>query len=239
MNFTYNDYFELIKKIKSDGFQLCFYDEYKQKEFPCLLRHDIDFSIDKAIEFAEMEEREGIKSTYFVMLTSKMYNSLSKENMDKVRRIYKLGHRIGLHFDETQYENGDIITEIIHEKKLLEHYAGVVVDAVSMHEPSKEFIEKNVEIPGLINTYAASFFSEMEYCSDSMMCWKKDYDFLISEGKNKKGLQILTHPVWWNKDEKSRKDALANIMNIENTKICEYIVRLYPEHNGYSYKYTI
>ena len=72
------------------------------------MRHDIDFSLKKALEFAEVEQEQKIRSTYFVLLTTDMYNAMSKEAGQKIRAIMKMGHEIGLHFDETGLFGGVI-----------------------------------------------------------------------------------------------------------------------------------
>ena len=42
-----------------------------------LLRHDVDFSVDYAHAIAKKEFDRAVKSTFFIMLTSNMYNLLS------------------------------------------------------------------------------------------------------------------------------------------------------------------
>ena len=64
-----------------------------------LIRHDIDFSVDFAHKLALFESELGIQSTYFLMLTSNMYNLISLENQKLVRSIIKLGHKVSIHFD--------------------------------------------------------------------------------------------------------------------------------------------
>ena len=44
------------------------------------LRHDIDVSVEFAHKLAAVEFDMGIKSTYFFMFTSNMYNLISLEN---------------------------------------------------------------------------------------------------------------------------------------------------------------
>ena len=41
-------------------------------------RHDIDYSIEKAVELAALEAEENVKSTYFVLLSSEFYNLAAK-----------------------------------------------------------------------------------------------------------------------------------------------------------------
>ena len=187
MNYTYDDYGNMISRVRNSGYDLCFYVNYKKYERPCILRHDIDFSIMKALEMAEYEWSNGINSTYFVLLTSKMYNALSADSLRLLKRISSLGHRIGLHYDESRYplsmREGGVLETIIYEKNLLEHYLGYEIKAVSMHEPSIEFIKSNLAIPGMVNTYGDEFFNGMLYCSDSRRNFRVDIDDFIQDSK--------------------------------------------------------
>ena len=56
-----------------------------------LLRHDIDFSVEKAHELALFENKNEVNSTFFFMLTSNMYNLLSEKNRYLVIIISKFG----------------------------------------------------------------------------------------------------------------------------------------------------
>ena len=69
----------------------------KQQRF-VIMRHDIDFDLEKALFFAEMEAELGVQSTYFFLLRTNHYNVFSREGTDIVKRILGLGHDMGLHF---------------------------------------------------------------------------------------------------------------------------------------------
>ncbi len=236
MEFTYLDYINVIKNIKNLGYRLCFYDDYCEYVKPCIMRHDIDFSVDKALEFAKFEASEGVQSTYFFLLTSCNYNALSKSNIDNIKTISSLGHRIGLHFDETIYDNkGHIVEEILNEKSLMEHLTGLEIKYVSMHEPSPEFLSSNMSIPGMVNTYSKQFFSEMKYYSDSMRKWRMNLS--ETDGKHYRGLQVLTHPIWWNNTEKTQAESLADVMNRLNDELNSNIIRIYPDYGAYRYEF--
>ena len=50
----------------------------------CVLRHDIEFSIDRALEMARIEHDDlGVYSTYTVQLRNNTYNALSQKNIQK------------------------------------------------------------------------------------------------------------------------------------------------------------
>ena len=126
---------------------------------PVILRHDIDFDPIAALAMAELESGEGVRSTYFVLLRTDFYNPLERGNVERLREIARLGHDIGLHYDETQYEDGDdAIAAIKREADTLGGALGLPVECVSMHRPSKASLEAQWSIPGIVNSYSNEFF---------------------------------------------------------------------------------
>ena len=54
--------------IGKSGYTITDYHNYQNTENPCILRHDIDYSIERAVKFAKMEKELGAASTYFVLV---------------------------------------------------------------------------------------------------------------------------------------------------------------------------
>ena len=50
------------------------------------LRHDVDISLKKALEMAEVEATRKLHSTYYILLSSPYYNALSPENLEKISK---------------------------------------------------------------------------------------------------------------------------------------------------------
>src|SRR5262245_6342071 len=69
------------------------------------LRHDVDFSLDFALEMAQIESEMSICSTYFVMPTNDYYNVYSKRGRDVLRSLVSLGHEVGLHWDSSLFSS--------------------------------------------------------------------------------------------------------------------------------------
>ena len=215
MKFTYDDYRYMIELIKKNGYIITDYHQYKEYSKPCILRHDIDYSIDKAVAFAAMENKLNIRSTYFVLITSDFYNVLSTENRMKLLQIISYGHEVGLHFDETVYSDNNIADHILYERNLLSNLLNADISTVSMHRPSKKVLEDNLIIPGMINTYNDDFFKIFKYVSDSRMNWREDVLNYI-ETKRYDRLHILTHPFWYGEKEHSMSAILNGF--IDNAK---------------------
>lgn len=164
MKFTYSSYRELISLLRQGGYSFTDYHTYEDVEHPVILRHDIDYSIEKAVTLATLEQELRVKSTWFVLVTGDFYNVASRHSRECLFRIKNMGHEIGLHFDETAYGplDGESMTAaILKERELLQDVTESEVGTVSMHRPSKWVLEANLKIPGMVNSYGREFFHDL------------------------------------------------------------------------------
>lgn len=205
MKFTYTQYERMVDLLRQKQFEFVKYSNYSKNSRCVILRHDIDYSLKKAVEFAEFEKELGISSTYMVLLSSDFYNVFSKEGTECVQKIIEFGHSIGLHFDEKKYENNDRgIEENIKEEIIIMNYlvGEKKIDSISMHRPSKTFLDMDLNLNeyGIKNSYNQEFFKEFKYVSDSRMEWREPImDYIQSDRYEK--YQILTHPFWYRDNE--------------------------------------
>lgn len=203
--FSLDTYQKIISELKENGLVPTIDWRGITSDSKLLIRHDIDFSVEFAYKLAIFESGLGIKSTFFFMLTSNMYNLLSSENRMLVNQIIDLGHKVSIHFDPTAYQD---LEEFKFEKHLFEHVFQVEVDIVSVHRPGPFLDNRNMPLCGIPQTYSDPYFSEMFYLSDS---GGRDIRPLISaylaNGRSQ-GLQLLTHPVWWIAPGKSPTESL-------------------------------
>lgn len=218
MNFTYGAYTSLIKSVLEHGYSIATYKNWQNFPKCAILRHDIDNDIEKALTLAEAEKTMwgGVKSTYFVLVTSDFYNIFSKKSEELLKRIIECGHDIGLHFDETRYPNittpADAKSYIKEEAYLLSKITGKPVEAVSMHRPSQMMLDADLQIKGLINSYGKTYFKEFKYVSDSRRRWREPIEDIITSDDFKR-LHILTHAFWYNDAEKSIHDSVREFVN--------------------------
>ena len=219
MRFTYDSYYSLLLLIKESGYEFANFDDWEGKKQCVVLRHDIDYDISKAVEMAEIEKNEDVKSTYFLLVSSGLYNIHSKESRKKIRHIIDCGHSIGLHFDEGAYTTEEyregILNKILCEASILENTIGQSINIVSMHRPSREILEKNLKIPGMINAYDNTFFKKFKYISDSRRNWRESVEEVITSGKYER-LQILTHAFWYMEEEKNLHDTIKDFIGSAN-----------------------
>lgn len=164
----------------------------------CLLRHDVDVSMEFALRMAQLEAELGVKSTFFVMFRSPLYNLMSRHSSGALREIVRLGHEIGLHFDASYSQGAEKTLDewIAFELSTLEALSGARVSAFSLHQPTPELIASEVELIGITNTYHPRHLEGFKYVSDSNRKWRdKDPFQLVSAGVER--IQFLAHPVWW------------------------------------------
>ena len=233
MKFSYKGYLQFCELIVKNGYHIKnYHDKEIQGNKICILRHDIDFSMDKALEMAFFEQNHGIYSTYLILVSSDNYNIFSKKNRNILKKLIQLGHTVGLHFDETVYGKDipkEKLIEYIHKEKiLLESMVEEKVRVVSMHEPSNHILDMNLEIFEMINSYSEKYFHEYKYLSDSMMRWREDAEAIVREGKYQK-LHILTHPFWYRKTEKQRKVILEEYIKEASFERKQMLSRYYQE----------
>ena len=80
-----------------------------------IVRHDVEFSTERALELAKIEKKDlNIRSSFFFQITNNSYNLLSYENRKIISSIQNMGHRVGLHFN---YKGKNLKSEI--KKELL------------------------------------------------------------------------------------------------------------------------
>lgn len=217
MEFTYQAYRNVIQILQQQqrGFYT-FQDNYPPTN-AVILRHDLDFSIEMAMPFAELEHEVGVEATYFVLVTSVFYNANDIHNAARLKRIVSLGHTIGLHFDRTRYgkdfdcEHPDYVKRICDEAALLESIIERPVSCVSMHEPSAKELAAGITIPKLKNAYSKEFFEDFDYYSDSVMHWRQDVLKAIEE-EMLHNIQILTHPFWYDTKQQDVKAMLLKFI---------------------------
>ncbi len=215
MEFTYDSYIALLRLLKKTGYSVKGYFEENYDEQCVVLRHDIDYSIKKALRIAKIEECEGVSSTYFVLMTSDMYNPMSQKSKDYIKQIMLMGHEIGLHFDEGAYSDcsdENIASLIIQEARLLSEIINSEIRVVSMHRPSEKTLSSNYKIPGMVNSYGKNFFEEFKYLSDSRMRWREPVEDIIKEKRFNK-LHILTHSFWYEYKSENMRSKIMNFLS--------------------------
>jgi hypothetical protein len=161
-----------------------------------ILRHDVDFSLDRALALAELEQGLGVQATYFIMVSNPFYNALAPRSRRLLARIVELGHEIGLHWDSSTYPTSeeDAALHFCREIELLGAAAGVRIRCASQHIPINTPLF-NFDAHIEFEAYSERLMSRYRYVSDSSMVWRGPTPLeLLEEGAD---LYFLAHPIWW------------------------------------------
>lgn len=212
MKFTYDAYKELLLLLKKYGYKDCSYYDWDRQEKTVILRHDIDTSLEAALEFSKIEKELDMQATYFVLLNTDFYNVASTKSKKIIYEIQKNGGTIGLHFDETGYADANIIEAIQKEAKNLENILEIPITSVSMHRPSEKTLNADLKIEGIVNSYSKIFFKKFKYVSDSRRNWRENVEEIIKSEVYDK-LHILTHAFWYHEEECTAKQTLKSFIN--------------------------
>jgi len=186
-----------------------------------VLRHDVDKLPHKALEMAEIENSLGIKSSYYFRIV-KVSN-----NPEIIKKIVKLGHEIGYHYEDLSLAKGNVEKAIdLFEKNLKYFRSFYPVKTICMHGSplskwdNRELWKKyNYQDFGIITEpYFDIDYDDVLYITDSGRSWNKtkavirdkvntkfSYDIknttelinMISEGLLPDKIIINTHPQRW------------------------------------------
>lgn len=207
--FSFDDYRKILKVIKTTGLETGYREALHKDKF-IIMRHDVEYSVERAYSLSKVEESMDFTATYFFQWTNNSYNILSKRNMDMVKDMHERGHEIGLHFAlNGMTDMQQVRKQITREMCMLSEMFGFTVDIFSVHRPSKDVLRENIKLPGIINAYQDEFFTfaenvtlntpvNVKYMSDANHIWRYGYPDeknILSHDK----VQILTHPFAWTK----------------------------------------
>lgn len=164
-------------------------------------RHDCDYSLERSGRIAEVEAEFGVRSTFFLNPHCRFYSLLERSQAEIVRKITRLGHSIGLHFDAGFYGVGreeELDALVAEEASWLRTWFDTEIAAFSFHNPNDLTLACGQDTyGGLINCYSDYFKNEVGYCSDSNGYWRHDRIIDVVARDPQGPLQILTHPGWW------------------------------------------
>jgi len=204
--FTHSAYASFLEELLRKGYKFKPFLEaetaLQTKERFILMRHDIDFDLQKAAEIACIEERAGVHATFFFMLRTEHYNVLSKDGSAWVRQILDRGHHLGLHFDCASYPSKTSVSEFAaacrREATVLESWFGQRVQVVSYHRPAADVLMGDPKLSEpYLNTYLPLFTKQIHYCSDSRGEWKHGTPLETAAFAQGEPLHVLIHPIWW------------------------------------------
>jgi hypothetical protein len=175
--FDLEHYRELIDAAKAGGYRFAAFDHEPQPR-DLFLRHDVDLSLEAALEVAQLEAERGARATYFLMTESVFYNLDSQLGREAVRDLRELGHAVGLH--------------AVHPRAARDERFDAVV---AWHNPDPEYVHDPID--GVVNVMQPPWFTKGKYRSDSNQHWREGCPHDELRAGTFEWLQLLTHPEIW------------------------------------------
>ena len=232
--FSYAEYRFILQELSKRLEIIDYADISENTENFCVIRHDIEFSIERALVMAKIESEMNVKTSYFFQITNNTYNIFSSENIAIVCKIASLGHKIGLHFSPSSDDEDQVKKEFFRMKKVFEEMLPVKLDRFSFHRPNlnSNILSKNIKIDGIINVYSDLFFEyfddeipgdpRVKYISDSNHQWKYGHPLDITDNSWKK-VHVLIHPFSWSVDGGGNFDNYLGLLAEKNNRLLESI----------------
>jgi len=176
-DFSLRHYAELLDAARAGGYRWARFDR-EPEPGDLFLRHDVDLSLEAALQLARLEREHDAAATYFLMTESVFYNLASFEGRDAVAELRDLGHAVGLHAvypDATRDERFDAV--------------------IAWHNPDPEYVFEPVD--GAVNVMQPPWFTQGKYRSDSNAHWREGCPHEELRAGAFEWLQLLTHPEIW------------------------------------------
>jgi hypothetical protein len=176
-SFDLDHYAELLDAARAGGYRWARFDR-KPEPGDIFLRHDVDLSLDAALQLARLEREHDATATYFLMTESVFYNLASFEGRDAIAELRSLGHAVAQH--------------AIHPNAVRDDRFDPVL---AWHNPDPEYVFDPIE--GVVNVMQPPWFTQGKYRSDSNAHWREGCPHEELHGGAFEWLQLLTHPEIW------------------------------------------
>jgi len=170
-------YRELLDAAEAGGYRFATF-ETEPQPGDVLLRHDVDLSLEAALELARLEQEAGARATYFLMTESVFYNLDSALGRETLRELRSLGHAVGIHGVYPRASRDDRFDAVL-----------------AWHNPDPEYVHEPVS--GFVNVMQPPWFTKGKYRSDSNQHWREGCPHEELRARKFEWLQLLTHPEIW------------------------------------------
>jgi len=192
MDFTVKTYISLLNQLISSGYTFQTFSEFliAPEERAIILRHDVDDKKLNSLCFSEIQNKAGVKGTYFFRMVPQSFDE------GVIMKIANLGHEIGYHYEDmdlvsskfevrsSKLKENDLYDEALQSfkdnlEKLRKLYP---VKTICMHgSPRSRFDNKaiwkknNYRDFGIIGEpYFDIDFNEVLYLTDTGRRWDGD-----------------------------------------------------------------
>jgi hypothetical protein len=191
--FDLEHYGELLDAAKEGGYRFASFDA-EPEAGDILLRHDVDLSLEAALELARLEQAAGVRATYFLMTESVFYNLASAHGRETIRELRERGHAVGLHAVYPRASRDDRFDAV-----------------VAWHNPDPEYVHEPVS--GFVNVMQPPWFTKGKYRSDSNQHWREGCPHEELRAGAFEWLQLLVHPEIWAYDGETMRETMHAMLD--------------------------
>jgi hypothetical protein len=197
-DFSLRHYEEILRAAQTGGYRFVQFDKAPEAG-DVFVRHDVDLSLDAALEMAELEARLGVRATYFLMTQSVFYNLASAEGEWAAVHLRELGHSVGLHAVYPRAEHDVRFDRVM-----------------AWHNPDPGYMFDPVG--GLVNVMAEPHFSREHYRSDSNHSWRNGCPHAELAAGDFEWLQLLVHPELWAYEGATMRQSMETMLRHEEDR---------------------
>ena len=176
-SFDLDHYAELLGAAQAGGYRWARFD-HEPEPGDLFVRHDVDLSLDAALQMARLEHELGATATYLLMTESVFYNLASFEGRDAIAELRSLGHAVAQHAIHPNAARDDRFDPVL-----------------AWHNPDPEYVFDPIE--GVVNVMQPPWFTQGKYRSDSNAHWREGCPHEELRAGAFEWLQLLTHPEIW------------------------------------------
>jgi hypothetical protein len=202
--FDLTHYRELLDAAKAGGYSFATF-ETEPRPGDVLLRHDVDLSLEAALDLARLERDAGVRATYFLMTESVFYNLDSEQGRETLRELRSLGHAVGLHGVYPRAARDDRFDA-----------------ALAWHNPDPEYVHEPVS--GFVNVMQPPWFTKGKYRSDSNQHWREGCPHEELRAGTFEWLQLLIHPEIWVYDGGTMGETMRSMLEQKHGEWLEHLV---------------
>ena len=201
--FELTHYRELLDAAKAGGYRFVTF-EAEPQPGDVLLRHDVDLSLEAALELARLEQEAGARATYFLMTESVFYNLDSALGRDTLRELRSLGHAVGIHGVYPRASRDDRFDAVL-----------------AWHNPDPEYM--NEPVSGFVNVMQPPWFTKGKYRSDSNQHWREGCPHEELRAGTFEWLQLLTHPEIWVYEGRTMGETMRAMLEQKQSEMLEQL----------------
>jgi hypothetical protein len=201
--FDLDHYRELLGAAAEGGYRWATF-EAEPEPGDLFLRHDVDLSLEAALEVARLEQSVGARATYFLMTESVFYNLDSELGRETLRTLRDLGHAVGLHAVYPRASQDDRFDAV-----------------VAWHNPDSAYV--NEPVSGFVNVMQPPWFTKGRYRSDSNQHWREGCPHDGLRAGEFEWLQLLSHPEIWVYPGETMGESMRAMADAKQRELFEHL----------------